>query len=124
MANQGKKNDAAAAENAKKVDAAILKVQNTCSHTNTYTDGTSCKPVKICNYPLEYEKAAPTQKTNRVCGKPVACKGTQFEVAPVSLFGDRKCTDRVKCTAKQWRYRIGGPFENDSCKDLTACKVW
>jgi len=70
---------------------------------------------------LEYEAAAPTAVSNRVCAPITTCTATQFEVYPPGPTSNRVCQDLTVCGLFQFEFSPPTPTSDRVCGFLTFC---
>ena len=91
-------------------------------HSRTLVGG-KCVLARVCDKAIEFEFAAPTVKTDRVC-KPVsaACGPGMFQAAAPTATTDRVCTKHKVCGADQFESVVPSLSWDRVCQGLTTCK--
>ena len=72
----------------------------------TRTSDRVCKPLTMCNFPLQYQQLAATLSSDRICANTTQCRSTEeYEARAPTPTSDRNCKGATTCVALQ-QYQV------------------
>lgn len=107
------------------VECRNLTVCNETEFQSTIGSGDRlCKAHRLCDWPTEYEYRAPTETSDRICGKITECRPGLYELEPpaVSQDKDRVCQQCRVCVAGQYMVSNCTATADTICRACSSCE--